>query len=295
MSLSPIILFVYNRPDHTKRTLDALGKNILAAESPLFIFSDGPKDKDEYNSVERVREVISGAKGFKEVKIVQKEKNLGLADSVISGVNEIISTFGKVIVMEDDIITSRYFLNFMNETLQFYKDDSKVYSISGYNFPVKIVKSYPHKIYISPRPSSWGWATWRDRWEKVDWNISDYRSFINNKEQVRYFNLGGDDLSLMLDRQMSGKINSWAIRWAYSHFISRSFCLYPVNSFLINIGADKSGTHTRKTSIYDVDLQKEPYSDYLIRDIEPDERVLREFRKYFSKKNILKRIYRLVR
>ena len=149
MNLAPIILFVYNRPEHTKKTLESLKINELASDSLLFIFSDGNKNENDRKSVEEVRNYISTISGFKEINIILREKNLGLADSVISGVAEVIEKYGKAIVLEDDIVTSKYFLKFMNEALDFYDADKKIYSISGYNFPIKIPKSYQHKIYIS--------------------------------------------------------------------------------------------------------------------------------------------------
>lgn len=290
MNLSPIILFVYNRPEHTKKTIDALKLNQLASESLLFIFSDGYKNETDRKKVEEVRNYITTISGFKEIKITLREKNLGLADSVISGVTEIINEYGKVIVLEDDIVTSPYFLKFMNEALNFYKDDKRIYSISGYNFPIKIPESYPHQVYISPRPSSWGWATWKDRWEKVDWRISDYDNFINNKAEIKKFNLGGNDLTRMLKRQMSGEINSWAIRWTYAHYKGNRYCLFPIMSLAKNIGADSSGVHTKKTNKYSVDIYNNEYKDYLIEYPQIDNELLKNFQKFFSKKNPFKRI-----
>lgn len=294
MNLSPIILFVYNRPEHTKKTFDALKLNQLASESLLFIFSDGYKNEKDRKKVEEVRNYITTISGFKEIKITLREKNLGLADSVISGVTQIINEYGKVIVLEDDIVTSPYFLNFMNEALDFYKDDKRIYSISGYNFPIKIPKSYHHKVYISPRPSSWGWGTWKDRWEKVDWRISDYDNFINNKEEIKKFNLGGNDLTRMLKRQMSGEINSWAIRWTYAHYKVCGYCLFPIMSLAKNIGADSSGVHTKKTNKYSVDIYREEYHNFLLKYPEINEEILKNFRGFFSKNNPIKRIRDLI-
>lgn len=290
MFLSPIILFVYNRPEHTKKTVEALKLNHLASDSLLFIFSDGYKNEKDRKNVEEVRSFISTISGFKEIKITLRDKNLGLADSVISGVTQIINEYGKVIVLEDDIVTSPYFLNFMNEALNFYKDDKRIYSISGYNFPIKIPKSYHHKIYISPRPSSWGWGTWKDRWEIVDWRISDYDNFINNKAEIKKFNLGGEDLTRMLKRQMSGEINSWAIRWTYAHYKGSGYCLFPIMSLAKNIGADSSGVHTKKTNKYSVDIYNNGYKDYLLEYPQINNELLYNFQKFFSKKNPFKRI-----
>ncbi|HMN49259.1 MAG TPA: glycosyltransferase [Ignavibacteriaceae bacterium] len=294
MNLAPIILFVYNRPEHTKKTIDALKLNQLASDSLIFIFSDGNKNENDRKAVEEVRNYIVTISGFKDVKITLRDKNLGLADSVISGVTEVIEKFGKAIVLEDDIVTSPYFLKFMNEALDFYEKDKRIYSISGYNFPIKIPKSYQHKIYISPRPSSWGWATWKDRWGKVDWIISDYDQFLSNKKEIKKFNLGGDDLTRMLKKQMSGKINSWAIRWTYAHYKGKGYCLFPLKSFAKNIGADRSGIHTRKTNKFNVDVYEKEYRDFLWENPEVDEKVLKNFQKFFSKKNPFKRIRDLI-
>jgi len=294
MNLAPIILFVYNRPEHTKKTIDALKLNQLASDSLIFIFSDGNKNENDRKAVEEVRNYIVTISGFKDVKITLRDKNLGLADSVISGVTEVIEKFGKAIVLEDDIVTSPYFLKFMNEALDFYEKDKRIYSISGYNFPIKIPKSYQHKIYISPRPSSWGWATWKDRWGKVDWIISDYDQFLSNKKEIKKFNLGGDDLTRMLKKQMSGKINSWAIRWTYAHYKGKGYCLFSLKSFAKNIGADRSGVHTRKTNKFNVDVYEKEYRDFLWENPEVDEKVVKNFQKFFSKKNPFKRIGDLI-
>jgi hypothetical protein len=294
MNLAPIILFVYNRPEHTKKTIDALRLNQLATESSLFIFSDGNKNENDRKAVEEVRNYIVTISEFKDVKITLRDKNLGLADSVISGVTEVIEKFGKAIVLEDDIVTSPYFLKFMNEALDFYEKDKRIYSISGYNFPIQIPDEYQHKIYISPRPSSWGWGTWKDRWEKVDWIISDYDQFLSNKKEIKKFNLGGNDLTRMLKKQMSGKINSWAIRWTYAHYKGKGYCLFPLKSFAKNIGADRSGVHTRKTNKFKVDVYEEEYRDFLWENPEVDEKVVKNFQKFFSKKNPFKRIRDLI-
>jgi hypothetical protein len=294
VTLASVILFVYNRPEHTKKTVDALKLNQLAAESPLFIFSDGNKNETDKNAVAEVRNYISKISGFKEINIFLRDKNLGLAESVISGVTEIINKFGKAIVLEDDIVTSKYFLKFMNEALDFYEDDKRIYSISGYNFPIRVPKFYQYKIYISPRPSSWGWATWKDRWEKVEWKNSNYKNFINDKEQIKKFNMGGDDLIRMLKNQISGKINSWAIRWAFAHYQNEGYCLFPVKSFAKNIGADRSGVHTRRTNKFNVDIYEGEYQDFLLQYPKVNKEVIKNLQKFFNKKNPFKRIRNLI-
>lgn len=256
MKLAPIILFVYNRPEHTKKTIDALKLNQFASESLLFIFSDGNKNEKDKNAVDSVRDLISKIVGFKEVQITLRGKNLGLADSVISAVTEVIEKYGKAIVLEDDIVTSTYFLKFMNEALDFYEKDKRIYSISGYNFPIKIPEKYKHKIYISLRPSSWGWATWKDRWGKAVWNPEQVFDIRNHKLLNQYLDKSGKDISPMLLKTFEKKINSWAVRWVFTHIYYQTYSLFPAKSLTKNIGADATGTNfIRSTNKYNVELE----------------------------------------
>lgn len=256
MNLAPIILFVYNRPEHTKKTLESLKINELASDSLLFIFSDGSKNENDKKSVDEVRKYVSTISGFKGINIILRENNLGLADSVISGVTEVIEKYGKAIVLEDDIVTSKYFLKFMNEALNFYEADKKIYSISGYNFPIKIPESYQHQIYISPRPSSWGWATWKDRWGKAIWNPEQVFDIVNRKLLNQFLDNSGKDLSPMLLKTLKGKINSWAVKWVFTHIYCQTYSLFPVKSLTKNIGADATGTNfIRSTNKYNVELE----------------------------------------
>ena len=253
-NLAPIILFVYNRPEHTRQTVEYLFKNRLAESSKLFIFSDGPKNLKDKQKVVEVRELIKNIKGFQEIKITEREKNLGLANSVISGVSEIFKSHNKVIVLEDDIISSPSFLIFMNDALDFYKEDKKIFSVSGYPYPVKIPDSYSKDVFITHRSSSWGWGTWKDRWEKVDWEVKDFSNFLKDKKAQNLFNKAGEDLLPMLKAQMKGVVDSWAIRWIYSQLKNNAFCLYPVSPLCKNIGTDRSGTHSSSSKKLNVEL-----------------------------------------
>lgn len=254
MSLAPIVLFTFNRLDHTKKTIDALKENILAKESELFIFSDGARNSEEYIKVKSVRKYLKSIDGFKKINIIEAEKNRGLAKSVISGVTDIINKYGKVIVLEDDLVTSKYFLKYMNEALTIFKEREDIWSISGYGPNINIPTDYKDDIYITKRGSSWGWATWKDRWELVDWKVSDYNIFKSNREMIQEFNLSGKDLAPMLDDQIAGRIDSWAIRWVYSQFRNNMYTVYPIKSLVKNIGNDLSGTHTTTTTHFNVKL-----------------------------------------
>lgn len=280
MSLSPIILFVYKRLSHTQQTIESLKKNQLADKSDLFIFSDGPKGSAEKYKVEEVRKYIGSITGFRNITISKSVGNLGLANSVVSGISKVIKEYKKVIVLEDDLISSPNFLNFMNEALDFYGDVAKIFSISGYSFPIKIPIDYNEDIYIQSRSSSWGWGTWLDRWEKADWQMKDYQIFLKDKKNQKFFNLSGDDLSPMLKAQMKGELDSWAIKWAYAHFKNGAYCLFPIRSKILNIGTDKSGTHYKaEVKKFDTKLDTENIQEKFTKTIVPNNEILNEIRK----------------
>ncbi len=245
-SLAPIVLFVYNRPMHTEKTISALMGNPLAKESHLVVFSDGPKSPEDSQAVEKVREIVGELKGFKSVEVNFQEHNLGLANSVISGVTKIISQHGKAIVLEDDLEVSARFLEFMNSALVHYERQDSVFSIGGYQFPettMTIPSGYEYDTYSGFRCCSWGWATWADRWSQVNWNIEDTDSFFDNPVERDRFNRGGQDLSISLLEQRRAQIDSWAIRYCYSHFTNDKYCIYPTKTLVRNIGLDGSGIH----------------------------------------------------
>ena len=277
--LAPVVLFVYNRVDHTSRVLETLGKNELAKDTELYVFSDAAKSDKGLDKVNAVREYINQKewqKNFKTVTIVQAEKNKGLAKSVIGGVSEIIEKYGTVIVIEDDLILSPYFLNYMNGALDYYKEDSKIWAISGYSFPMRSLKNYPHDVFYSYRGSSWGWATWDDRWKKVDWEVSDYAALMSSQERQKQFNRGGSDLVNMLRLQMEGKIDSWAVRWVYAQSKLDTYTVYPKHSYLGNGGCDGSGTHSGKNDDYWTDIQMSS-EECKFETLEIDKKLAREF------------------
>lgn len=254
-NLSPIILFVYNRPDHTKQTVESLLQCKLASKSSLYIFSDAPKTDEQKSKVDQVRKYIHCINGFKEIIIEESSVNKGLANSVIYGVSKIFESHESVIVLEDDLKVSSYFLNFMNEALKKYKDDKNIYTISGYSFPLQMLKEYRKDVYLSYRSSSWGWGTWKDKWGKAEWDNSFFSEILNNKKLQNKFNRAGNDYSPMLIKQLKGVIDSWAIRWAYIQMKNEAHTLFPIKSLVRNIGLDGSGTHSKKRKRYVVKLE----------------------------------------
>jgi len=254
-NLAPIVLFTYNRPDETLNTINSLSMNPLAKHSEIIVFSDGPKRSSELNNVLAVREVIHKIVGFKKVTIIESEFNKGLAESVIAGVSNVLKKYGKVIVVEDDLVCSEDFLGFMNQGLNCYQSNTKIWSICGYSNLKNIPRSYEEDYYLSVRSSSWGWATWIDRWNTIDWDVADYSKLKSDKKMRLDFELGGNDLFKMLELQMLGKIDSWAIRWVYSQFKQKAMTVYPVKSKIMNRGMKVGGTHANGSdSRWDTEL-----------------------------------------
>ena len=239
--LAPIVLFVYNRPNHTLQTLEALSRNELASESDLYIYADAPKEgaSDEDSAlVGKVRQVIRSKPWCKEVIIKEARANKGLANSVIEGVTEIVNIHGRVIVLEDDILTSPFFLRFLNEGLEAYKDSHNVFSINSYMFPISTERL---EVFLSPLgTTTWGWATWSDRWVAFE-EVPDYKIEIQQNAFLRSrFNLAHYDYAKMLNNA-----NSWGIRWYYSVFVRNGLGVFPTKTLSLNIGFDEQATHTK--------------------------------------------------
>ena len=264
MELAPIVLFVYNRPWHTRQTVEALQKNEMAMESDLIIFSDAAKNEKEEGNVSEVRRYIQTIGGFKAITIHEASKNKGLASSIIAGVTEVINQYGKAIVLEDDLITSKYFLLFINKYLDSYQDSENIWSISGYSLPINLPNYYNQPVYLSKRSWSWGFGTWKSKWEKVDWSIDNYKDADKRKFHLS----GGRDLSDMLKAQSEGKIDSWYVRWQFNQHINHNYCIYPRNSLIQNIGHDGTGIHCTSTLKYSQSIHNENIE--LVRDLKFD-------------------------
>lgn len=259
MDNSPIVLFVYNRPWHTKQTVEALMKNNGASESPLYIYSDAARNESTNDSVEEVRSYIREISGFKTITIVERAENFGLANSIIDGVSYLTEKYGRVIVLEDDLVTSPFFLNYMNNALEHYKDDSRVMSISAFSRNEvfdNIHDLEPYDTFFVQRNSSWGWGTWKDSWVLADWEVASYEGFSKNKNERKKFAEIGEDLNLMLDLQQNNFIDSWSIRWTYTHYLNNGVSLIPYQSYVENIGFDGSGTHCRSSNRISINLSK---------------------------------------
>jgi hypothetical protein len=240
---APIALFVYNRLDHTRRTVEALRANRLAGQSDLFIFADAAKAESGAAAVAAVREFIRTIDGFRSVTISERERNLGLSNSIIGGVTQLCRRQGRAIVLEDDLLTTPDFLTFMNRGLDHYESVAQVFSLTGFNFPIAVPPNYPYDAYASVRSCSWGWATWKDRWEKAKWSVSQFDDLISTPEGRRRVAQAGPDLVPMLAMQAAGKIQGWDVIWGFEHLRHHAVAIRPAISKVYNIGFDGSGIH----------------------------------------------------
>src|SRR3569833_1752079 len=259
-NLAPIVLFVYNRPEHTRRTLSYLQKNLLADESRLFIFSDGPKTDADKAKVDEVRQIINGVTGFKSVKVTERTDNLGLANSIISGVTRLVNEYDKVIVFEDDLLSSPYTLQYFNEALDRYVKEEKVMHIGAYMYNLPD-KKLPQSFFYRAATSC-GWATWARAWKDFEPDIDKLMGQFD-KQKINQFSIEGNmNFWKQMEGFKAGKNNSWAIRWYASIFLKNGLTLNPSHSLVHNIGHDGSGVHSNNEKTYQVQIAKKPVTEF---------------------------------
>ncbi len=286
MNYAPVVMFVYNRADHFKETYTALTKCPEAKNTDLFIFSDNAKNEKARKGVEEVRSFareIERVGHFKSVSIIESTENKGLAKSVISGVTQVIQEYGSVIVVEDDCVCSPYFLNYMNRCLDYYKDNKKIGAISGYVPRLGFPTEYNEDIFTAYRSCSWTWATWRDRWENVDWELKNFSDFCKNPSLIKKLNSNGNDRFMRLYRQTKGNGSSWSVRFG-AHLVKNDWLtVYPRYSYIQNIGCDESGVHSKieDAEKMAVELTK-AIKDPKIKDVEINNKLQKIMKKHYS-------------
>ena len=291
-NIAPIALFVFNRPEHTRRTLKFLQLNLLADESKLYIFSDAAKTSQQQTDVTAVRELIKYTTGFKSVKIIEQKENLGLANSIIAGVTQLVNDYGQVIVFEDDLISSPFTLQYFNDALKKYQNQTKVMHISGYMYPLAGADNLP-ETFLYRAAHSWGWATWQRAWVNFNPNIDELIQQFD-KEKINDFSIDG---KMNFWKQMlafkNGKNNSWAIRWYASIFLKNGLTLNPTKSLIHNIGHDGSGIHSNIEKTYFVNINKNKI-EYYPTIIEENKQAYKLIKTFLSKRkgNVFKRLYR---
>lgn len=288
---APIVLFVYNRPWHTQQTIEALQKNDLASESELIIYADGVKNSDSSLKVKEVRDYIGVIDGFKKVTVIEQDMNLGLALSIIRGVTKVINKYGRVIVLEDDMVTSPFFLKFMNDALAFYEDENQVWHISGWSYPVDLTSI--NDVYLYRVMECWGWATWKKNWHYYEKNtkklIKDF-----SKDDIKRFNLDGAYngwLQVTLNKYRY--IDTWAIYWYATIFKKNGLCVNPIKSFVKNIGLDGSGQNCKDPSYRDNVILNNKRDIQFTSDIYEDSDIVEQIKPYLKtvEKSIVVKIF----
>ncbi len=293
-NFAPIALFVYNRPEHTRRTLKFLQQNLLADESRLFIFSDGAKTPKDKPLVDEVRGLIKNIEGFRSVEIIVRNSNFGLAESIISGVEKLVKEYGKVIVLEDDLITSPYALQYFNDGLIRYQMENRVMHIGAYMYPLE--NRNLSQAFFYRAATSWGWATWDRAWAHFQPDVDVLMNQFD-REKINAFSIDG---TMNFWRQMKhfkmGKNNSWAIRWYASIFLAGGLTLNPSSSLINNIGNDGSGIHSGIEDIYNVVINPNPVTEFPDK-IEEDREAFLAIKSFLSKRkgSLWNRIVKFIR
>ena len=283
MNCAPVLLFTYNRLSHTQRCVEALLKNHLSSESELFIYSDAAKDIAQQESVKEVRNFIHTIQGFKAITIIERDKNWGLAKNIIDGVTTQVNRYGKVIVLEDDLVVAPFFLQFMNEALETYKDEPKIGHIQACDFTQD--PSLPDTFLIK-FTGSWGWATWDRAWKHFNPNGKELLQEMQKRQLTHAFDMNGKyGFTRMLRRQIEGKNNSWAIRWNASLFLKDILSLNVGRSLVQNEGFDGSGTNCGGGGLYASNLHLAPLPVQKISPIEENKAARQAFIRYYARTN----------
>ena len=288
---APIALFAYDRPQHLQQTIEALLNNPEARESDLFVFSDAAKDAAHVPAVEKVRKYAGEISGFSTVNVVERASNYGLASSIVDGVTSVCRQYGRVIVMEDDIVTSACFLRYMNDGLDMYSRDEQVVSIHGYMYPTG--ESLPETFFLRGA-DCWGWATWQRGWDIFEPDGRLLLQQLRQKNLTQHFDFNGAyPYTRMLEDQIAGKNDSWAVRWHASAFLQNRLTLYPGRSLVLNIGTDSSGTHCTASADFSGELADKPVKVERI-PVEENEIARQAFIDFFRTRrpSILARIFR---
>lgn len=293
-NLAPIALFVYNRPDHTRRTISYLQQNFLADESRLYIFCDAAKTDADKAKVEQVRQLVQDVSGFKSVKIVLRDHNLGLAESIISGVTQLVYEYGKVIVFEDDLLSSPYTLQYFNDALTKYANQEQVMHIGAYMYNLHD-KTLPETFFYRAA-TSWGWATWARAWKNFEPDVDKLINQFDNLKIARFSIEGKMNFWKQIEQFKAGKNNSWAIRWYASIFLKNGLTLNPSQSLIQNIGHDGTGVHSNNEDMYHVQMARKQVTQFpdVIQENEQAYRAIKHFLAN-RKGTLLQRVRRFVK
>jgi hypothetical protein len=292
--LAPIGLSTYSRLQHLRQTIAALQKNKLAEKSELFVFSDAPKAGDE-EKVEAVRRYLRTIEGFKAVHIIEREENSRVGNSR-GGMRMLLERYGKTIFLEEDILTAPSFLCFMNQALEKYEGNDRIFSISGYCPPIRIPADYKHDVFMVRRFNGWGVGIWKERFDTVKpLSPSEFERFAARKEQTEGFSKGGGkDMLAMLKADAYGKIDAFDVKAMYAQFLSDRYTIYPKKSLTSNIGMDGTGVHCVVTSKFKVPLSDT--SQFVLPDnLIIDKRIVEAYLKFRASGDYAERFSRKLR
>jgi hypothetical protein len=247
---APIVAFAYNRPRHLRAVMDSLAKNSGAEQSSLFIYCDGSKSAADAASVEATRRVARDVTGFAKIEIIEREMNHGLSRSIVEGVSEICDRFGRAIVLEDDVVPTPFFLKYVNDGLDRYADDGRVLSIGCHTFDSGF--ELPETFFLNI-PDCWGWGVWQRSWKSFNADGAALLAQIRARDDARKFDFDGAyPYTDMLEQQVNGGNQSWAVRWYAQAFLNEKLVLYPRHAVTRNIGFDGTGTHGGQANGYQV-------------------------------------------
>ncbi|MCM1520310.1 MAG: glycosyltransferase [Lachnoclostridium sp.] len=284
---APIVIFAYNRLAPFQRLIQSLKNCPEHSASKLFIFIDGPKNNSDRLVISQIREYAESIEGFESLYVELSSINRGLGASIIRGVSKIINKYNQVIVLEDDLVLHPMFLKYMNDGLSYYENNNEVFSICGYTNKIIIPRDYNYNTYFCTRSSSWGWGTWKNRWNSVDWKLTDWDKYIKYKSKFNRW--GGSDCFKMLNGWKYGHNHSWAIRFCFNQFLQDKVSLFPIKSLVANTGFDGTGTNCKKWSRFKYEMMDQNNSEFdFPSDIIIDKYILEQSLSYHS---ILRRLY----
>ncbi|WP_432467988.1 sugar transferase [Agarivorans sp. Z349TD_8] len=257
---APVVIFVFNRPLHTQKVLKALSQCILAESTELYIYADGPRTNEDSKLVQLTRECIRKVNGFKKVNIIESSTNRGLAESIISGVTEIVLKQGKIIVLEDDIVVAQNFLLYMNQSLNYYRDNNRVWQVSSYSF-APLAKMAESKCLL-PLTNCWGWATWADRWAHFERNPTKLIKSYDKQQRYEFDLQGRFNFWEQVKANYAGRTKTWAVFWYATVYEKGGLTVYPREVYSENIGLDGSGVHCEDLNFIPRELSKLPVDSF---------------------------------
>ena len=295
MRSAAVAIFAYRRPNHLRKLLQSLSENYGVEEFQVYLFIDGPRTEVDFELIQKVALTAEGFSNQLNLHVVSSSVNLGLATSIRSNVTKLFEKYDNLIVLEDDLILSKYFLMFMSDGLRAFVEDLSIAAVSGYSYPISTLIEGG---YILPGGDCWGWATWKDRWQAVNWDAVKLKEELKNSGRIKSFNLNGnyDYFGMLVDSEL-GLIDSWAIYWHASMFLSGKYTYYPSQTLVLNTGMDESGTHfNSKSKGFEVkSILHDSVTEIQLRDLQDRSKELSDLYRHVTDSNLSTLTYKLYR